>query len=326
MRSGILRKRERLPMKILFTGASSFTGYWFARDLVKRGHEVWATFTRPSAEAYGLDVRAHRVARVVSECRPVYSCRFGDDTFLSLLKCEKFQLLCHHGAVVTNYKSRDFDVNAAVATNSYRAPDVLQILFASGGKLILTGSVFEPGEGAGSEGLPAFSPYGLSKKLTFDTIARECDKFEGALGKFVIPNPFGPWEDARFTSYLARTWSKGDIAKVRTPAYVRDNIHVSLLSAAYVAFAEEIDTGGTHKKYNPSGYIETQGAFAGRVASELRQRTGWECRLEIAEQSEFEEPRERFNTEPVNGAKFEWSESTAWDEFAEYYRHTLDVN
>ena len=31
-------------MKILFTGASSFTGFWFARALAAAGHEVVATF------------------------------------------------------------------------------------------------------------------------------------------------------------------------------------------------------------------------------------------------------------------------------------------
>jgi UDP-glucose 4-epimerase len=29
-------------MRILFTGASSFTGYWFVRELVAAGHEVVA--------------------------------------------------------------------------------------------------------------------------------------------------------------------------------------------------------------------------------------------------------------------------------------------
>ena len=33
-------------MKILFTGASSFTGYWFAKQLASAGHEVFALFRR----------------------------------------------------------------------------------------------------------------------------------------------------------------------------------------------------------------------------------------------------------------------------------------
>ena len=33
-------------MKILFTGASSFTGYWFIRELAAAGHEVTAIFRK----------------------------------------------------------------------------------------------------------------------------------------------------------------------------------------------------------------------------------------------------------------------------------------
>src|SRR3954465_1397208 len=151
-------------MKILFTGASSFTGHWFVIKLAERGHEVWATFTRRSADDYGADIRGERVRRLLGKCRPLYSCRFGDERFLKTLKHEKFELLCHHAADVTNYKSPGFDVERAVANNTFRASDVLQSLRSSSGSLLLTGSFFEPGEGAGSDGLPAFSPYGLSKR------------------------------------------------------------------------------------------------------------------------------------------------------------------
>jgi len=37
-------------MKILFTGGSSFTGYWFIKELVAAGHEVVAAFRRADGE------------------------------------------------------------------------------------------------------------------------------------------------------------------------------------------------------------------------------------------------------------------------------------
>jgi UDP-glucose 4-epimerase len=310
-------------MKILFTGASSFTGHWFVIKLTERGHEVWATFTRASADDYGADVRGQRVRRVLDKCRPIFSCRFGDNRFLKLLQDEKFELLCHHAADVTNYRSPDFEVERAVANNTFRACDVLQSLHAGGGSLLLTGSFFEPGEGAGSDGLPAFSPYGVSKRQTAEHFKHECQEIGVCMGKFVIPNPFGPWEEPRFIKYLARTWSTGQVAVVRTPDYIRDNIHVSLLSATYVEYAEQLPRAAAFTKINPSGYVETQGAFAERVARELRGRTSWECTLELAAQTAFDEPRERMNTDPVDGRKLGWSESAAWDELAEYYERAL---
>ena len=310
-------------MKILFTGASSFTGHWFVTKLAERGHDVWATFTRASADDYGSDIRGQRVRRILEKSQPVFACRFGDERFLKLLKEEKFDLLCHHAADVTNYRSPGFDVARAVANNSFRAGNVLQSLQAGEGSLLLTGSFFEPGEGAGSDGLPAFSPYGVSKRQTAERFQHECQEIGVRMGKFVIPNPFGPWEEPRFISYLARTWSAGQVAAVRTPDYIRDNIHVSLLSAAYVEFAEQFPHAAAFTKLNPQGYVESQGAFSERVAREMRSRTSWECGLELAVQTVFDEPMERMNTDPIDAQKLGWSESAAWDELAEYYERTL---
>ena len=49
-------------MKILFTGGSSFTGYWFVKELAAAGHDVSAMFRR-KAEDYADDLRRSRVWR-----------------------------------------------------------------------------------------------------------------------------------------------------------------------------------------------------------------------------------------------------------------------
>jgi hypothetical protein len=55
----------------------------------------------------------------------------------------------------------------------------------------------------------------------------------------------------------------------------------------------------------------------------VRSRTGWECRLECAEQTEFEEPRVRTNTAPAAGEFESWSEPASWDEFVDWYGRRL---
>ena len=112
--------------------------------------------------------------------------------------------------------------------------------------VLLTGSVFESGEGAGSQGLPDFSPYGLSKALTARMFAYYCQRAGIGLGKFVIPNPFGPFEEPRFTAYLMKTWLAGATAACSSPAYVRDNIHVSLLAKVYAQFCHRISCHRFH--------------------------------------------------------------------------------
>jgi nucleoside-diphosphate-sugar epimerase len=310
-------------VKILFTGASSFTGHWFARELAAAGHAVTATFRKRAAD-YPDAVRRRRVERVVEVCTPVVGPSFGDDAFLALVKQGGFDLLAHHAADVTNYKSPDFDAAAALANNVRRLDAVLVAFLAGGGRrVLLTGSVFESGEGRGSQGLPDFSPYGLSKNMTAQAFRFYCGRAGVHLGKFVIPNPFGPWEEPRFTMYLMKEWLAGRKANCASPDYVRDNIHVTLLAKAYVRFAAQLPATPGFTKTNPSGYAENQGKFTLRVAEAMRPRLKLPCAVDLAEQREFPEPRERVNTDPVDGKALEWSEAAAWDEMAAWYREVF---
>jgi len=310
-------------MKILFTGGSSFTGYWFVQELARAGHDVVATFRRPPG-AYPDALRGRRSKALEGLCRPVSGCSFGDEQFLRLVRDEGgWDLLCHHAADVTNYKSPDFDVHAALENNTRSLPAVLDALAATGcRRILLTGSIFEQDEGAGSEGLPAFSPYGLSKGLTAQVFRYHALARGLHLGKFVIPNPFGPLEEPRFVSYLVRSWQAKKVPAVNTPAYVRDNIHVSLLAKAYARFAASLPSSPGLSKLSPSGYAESQGAFAQRVATELAGRLGLPCPLALAKQTEFSEPRVRINTDLLDATSLGWDEAAAWDALAEFYAET----
>ena len=308
-------------MRILFTGGSSFTGFWFIRELARAGHEVVAAFRR-RPEGYGDAVRRERVAMALEVCRGVFECSFGDPVFLELAAREEWDLLCHHGADVTNYRSPEFDLVAALQNNTRNITAVLEALRAKPGAnppLLLTGSVFENDEGAGSEDLPAFSPYGLSKSLTYQVFRYYAVRAGFSLGKFVIPNPFGPYEEARFTAYLMKTWFAGQTAVVSTPEYVRDNIHVSLLARAYAGFAEGLSRRAGLYRFRPSCYPESQGSFALRFAREMRPRLGLACQVELKRQVDFAEPRVRINTDLIDGAAVGWNEADAWNEIADYY-------
>jgi nucleoside-diphosphate-sugar epimerase len=291
----------------------------FVRELVAAGHEVTAVFRRATDE-YTDEPRRQRVAMVADVCRPISGCSFGDERFMALIAEGGWGLLGHHAADVTNYKSPDFDAIAALANNTHHLPQVLKALKAAGCfRVLLSGSVFEGGEGAGSQGLPHFSPYGLSKALTAQVFRYECARAGMGIGKFVIPNPFGPYEEPRFTGYLMKNWLAGAAANCSSPAYVRDNIHVSLLAKAYVRFAQQVPSEGFIQT-NPSGYAETQGAFTLRMAEAMRPRLGLPCAVELTKQTAFPEPRVRVNTDPADTEDLDWDESAAWDEMAQYYQ------
>ncbi len=302
-------------MRILLTGASSFTGYWFAEALRRAGHEVMAPL-RGAIEGGSDPLRAERIACLQrAGVRLAPDCAFGSARFLDLVGAENFDRLCHHAAEVGDYRSPDFDIAKAVAANSASLRQVLAAMGARGTKgVVLTGSFFEAGEGAGSTPLQAFSPYAVSKGLTAEVVRYRCQEAGLPLAKFVIPHPFGPLEQPRLGAYLANTWRSGGTAEIKTPAYVRDNIHVGLLAAAYARFVGE---AGAHDcQLNPSGYIETQGAFVQRIAREVRQRTGLACDVALLQQREFPEPMIRINTDPAEHYVAAWDEAAAWDAYA----------
>jgi nucleoside-diphosphate-sugar epimerase len=308
-------------MKILFTGASSFTGCWFVKTLAAAGHEIVCPL-RGAVDNYD-GVRKTRVEKLQPLCEMVPHTPFGSDNFFNLIRSggDNWDFLCHHATESANYKSPDFDALAALQTNALNLRPILASLKNAGLKgAILTGSVFENDEGKGDEPLRAFSGYGLSKGLTWQAFRFYCGEAQIPLGKFVIPNPFGPFEEPRFTAHLMKSWRDGKIAGVKTPDYLRDNIHVDLLAAAYGDFLNRVRAlkiGAV--KINPSNYVETQGEFARRIAREVQKRLGWECKLELSKQEDFSEPLSRVNTDPVAEQFPNWSESRAWDGFAEFY-------
>jgi nucleoside-diphosphate-sugar epimerase len=308
-------------MRILFTGGSSFTGYWFIKELAAAGHEITATFRSRPAGYEG--VGRERVDLAASLCRGVYGCAFGDETFCSVLEsAPAWDLLCHHAADATNYRSPEFDVVGAVASNTKGILKTLALLKARGcTAVLLTGSVFERGEGAGSDNLRAFSPYGLSKGLTAEVFRHYVGDAGMRLGKFVIPNPFGPYEEPRFTAYLVSRWYAGQTPAVLTPDYVRDNIHVSLLARCYAEFAARlVASADAFSTFGPSGYVESQGDFARRFAAQMRLRLHLPCELQFAVQTAFPEPRVRTNIHQPDAALLRWNENEAWQALADYYQ------
>ncbi|MBO9650487.1 MAG: NAD(P)-dependent oxidoreductase [Variovorax sp.] len=310
-------------MRILLTGATSFTGLWFAQKLRAHGHEVVATL-RGSRNSYE-GPRGHRV-RMLDESGVewVECCSFGDERFLALLASEPLDVICHHAAQVGDYRSLDFDIAQALQANTLGARRVFELMAQRGIRaMVATGSVFEPGEGAGSDPGRAFSPYGLSKGLSWEVL-RHWGTLSGVpLHKFIIANPFGPWEEPRFCAYLMRTWAAGGTATVATPSYVRDNIHVSLLADCYADFvARCTQQQGTQTRCAPAGYVESQGSFAQRFAKEISVRLNIAAPLELAMQAEFPEPFMRTNTDRVDAQRLGWNEAAAWDMLADYYGTT----
>ena len=136
----------------------------------------------------------------------------------------------------------------------------------------------------------------------------------------MIPIPFGPYEEPRFTAYLMKTWMAGGIGRVETPRYIRDHIPVSLLARAYVDFVGADIAPGAIRRLNPSFYAESVGAFAERVSREAQRRLKLPCLLEISCQREFAQPPVRINFDLLEVDRLGWNETRAWDDFVDFYQ------
>ena len=297
-------------MKVILTGASSFSGMWLAKELTAAGHDVIALIRRRPEEYQG--VRKKRVEYVSKLCRTEYGYSFGSEKFRKFLSAVPCDLFCHHAAEVEDYKSPDFNVAKALTANTCEIQKTLCSLNCRG--IILTGSVFEP-----ENDQPAVSAYGLSKGLTWSVFSYYAEQIKIPLAKFVIPNPFGPFEEMRFTSFLICEWKRGNIAEILTPDYVRDNIPVSLLAKSYVDFAERFLKKNSFMTFRPSFYAESQGEFTKRFAGNMEKRLGFACPFVLKKQISFPEPKVRVNTDRLDAKKLEWKEELAWDELAAYY-------
>ena len=97
-------------VRVLLTGASSFTGYWFARELAAAGHQVVAPLRGRGQDYSG--VRAERVARLAA-MRPeiVGPAPSATTEFVELL-APRFRRAVPSRRARGDYRSPDFDILA----------------------------------------------------------------------------------------------------------------------------------------------------------------------------------------------------------------------
>jgi nucleoside-diphosphate-sugar epimerase len=303
---------------VLLTGASSFTGMWIAEALAAAGFQVIAPLRRPRADYAWLE--ESRIVRLERAAEVVFACPFGSEPFLDLIRTRAgIRALAHHAADVAGYRDPGFDAVAAFERNMAGAAATLQLLAERGARaLMVTGTVFEQGEGGPSESPLAVTPYGLSKTLTNIAFQHYADAAGLTYGKVVIPSPYGPYEQQRFPWYLFRSWFADETPQVRTPFYLRDHLPAPRLARAYADhLAALLADPGVAAVHRPSGWIASQGDFARKVAREAGARLGRECPVSSGQQGEFPEPRTRVNTDPCTDEG--WDEARFWDDYVTWY-------
>ena len=186
---------------------------------------------------------------------------------------------------------------------------------------MLSGSVFEGGEGAGSQGLPDFSPYGLSKALTAQVFRYYCDPRGLGPGQVRHPQPVRSLRGAPVHRLPDEELAgRGEPPRAPAPPTSATTSTSPCLAKAYARFARDLPNAPGFTRINPSGYAESQGAFTLRLAQEMRPRLDLPCAVELKKQTDFSEPRVRINTDILDADALGWNESAAWDDMAAYYQ------
>ena len=304
-------------MRILFTGASSFTGYWFVRELVAAGHQVVAA-CRGDGRYEGL--RAERVRMVRELCETRYDFAFGNDNFLALAKTP-FDVLCHHGAEVGDYRSPDFDPYRAAAANLHRLPEVLRALKDRGcGRLVLTGSVFEANEGAGSAPLRAFSPYGLSKTLTASAAAFYAEREGFTFEKVRDPEPVRPLRGTAFHRLPDENVACGRDRPRADAALCPRQYPCQPARQGLCRFCRRRPAARYGAPAQPERLCGEPGCLrSSACAARRRAASAGHAASSSALRLEFPEPPVRINIDLIDVGALEWDEVRAWDEFERYY-------
>lgn len=286
--------------RILLTGASSFTGTWFASALAAAGLEVVAACRLPPAA--GGPERQRRLARLAGRCRLVAGCPFGSAPFLDLIRREgPFALFCHHGAKACDHRDPALDPLAEAAGHAHGLERVLDALQATGCRaVLLTGTVFEAGEGQGDPPLRSIGPYGLAKSLSWQIFRHHAEARGLPLAKFVIANPIGPLEKPGLSRMLGEAWLRGETPMLQRPQLIRDQLQVESLALAYARFACALLERPASLRLTPSQFPERLDRFADRLATALAPRLGRACRfVSAAHPAESDEPVARCGVEPL---------------------------
>lgn len=233
-------------MKVLLTGVSSFTGCHIGRALVENGFDVCGTLTRLSPDYSGNALIQTRLE--YSKLKNfVYEAPFGSKAFVRGIKEFSPEILISHGAPIHGYRSPDFDQESAYQRAVFNLDETVACFKNSGGrKMIYSGTVFEPIDGA-----DALSPYGQMKKRVSDALEQTCETYGIVFSKVYIPNPVGPFENEdRLIPIFVKKWKNKEKPLLSAPRLVWDNLPANWLAEVY---ADE-SLSPSARERRPSGY------------------------------------------------------------------------
>ncbi|WP_440653635.1 hypothetical protein [Candidatus Pelagibacter sp. HIMB1506] len=243
-------------MNILFLGASSFTGFHFVNQLSKvKNIKIYCTLTKNINQYESLRYMRIKLLSKKENVIFVKKIKFGDKKFTNLLEKIRFNVFCFHHALTKNYNDNSkFNLKKSLKENTNNIEEVFRKIDYKA-TVIISNTIFQ---NIPSKKYRAVNNYGISKSQSFDKIRLLCEKNNIKFRSIYITNPWGIYEEKKLNFYLIKNWLNNKNAKISHPNYIRDNIHIDLLSKMY----KKIVLSKSNKiNYFPSGICSTNKLF-----------------------------------------------------------------
>ena len=297
---------------ILFTGASSFTGFHFVKKLSEnKNYSIVCTFTKKKFYYEKLKLKRLLILSKKKNIKFFYNVAFGDKKFFKIIEKNNFNFICLHGSYTYQYNDdQKFKITDALGSNLNNI-DFFYNKISKSTKLILSNSIFQKNE---KKNYDSIGKYGLSKFITHEVINYLSKKNKIDTGFFFIPNPWGVLEERRFLYYLIKNWKEGNTPVIKSPFYIRDNIYVDDLTNQYIKlFSKNLN----YNLFYPSGFKSNNLNFALKIKKEYEKFFKQKVKLSHIRQTKFDEPLKRVNS--IRNTKKDFAKKNQLFEYFQYY-------
>ncbi len=277
-------------MKLLFLGASSFTGYHFVKKISKtKKYKIYCTLTKNISEYDSIRLKRIKLLYKNKNIIFLNKMKFGDKKFLDLICKTKFNYICLHHASTKNYNDDSkFNLERSLKENTSNINKVFSKINKQA-VIILSNTIFQK---IISKRYKAVNKYGISKSIAYDQIKKYCKKHNLKFKSIFITNPWGILEEKKLNHYLINNWLKDKSTFISHPSYIRDNIYIDKLSKHYLNM---IKSNTKKIDYFPTGHSSSNKVFIEALKNKFEKFFNKKARVTYAKNAVYNQPICRIN-------------------------------
>ena len=310
---------------IVIDGISSFTGFHFANSLSTK-YKVYGLISKKYNNYKELKKKRLDILLKNQNIKIYENIKFGDLKFFKILKkFKKIDLFCLHSSYTKNYNNDNkFSLKKAISSNLNNIEKFLDLMKLKGARINYSQSIFQS---LYKKNVieKNFSKYSISKDIVSLYLTFLCEKKRLLLSFFTIANPFGIYEEKRYTNYLIKTWNNNETVFVKTPYYFRDNIPIDYLNFFFLNHVNKVLISKRGIFNCPSYYKMTQLDFTKIFKKKYEQKVKKKVKIKINNNfnvEDYAQPLRRVGSKKIDFSK---KINIFWEKYLSYYCKIYDI-